>query len=251
LAERAFDDALALHEPPQVSRQDPPLVWREGGDPRRSRGRGARSTEESHGHVVLYDYNPISWGLRVPRALILTLVLLVPGLAACGIERPIHPLRLEGFPGAPIEADLFPLRPGTKWNFVDRLTGKELALRLVQTPKGLDLEGARRGGARVRIVGGFLEIDYAGDLVDRPLKLKGRVGDRWRAGGALYTVFGYDRIMAAGKLRRALVVAADRPPLRDLYWFAPGIGFARLRTERSGRVVRDARLKSFQPGTVN
>jgi len=177
--------------------------------------------------------------------------LLVPGLAACGIERPIHPLRLEGFPGAPIGTDLFPLRPGARWNFVDRLTGKKLALRLVRTPEGLGLEGARRGGARVRIVDGFLEIDYAGDLVDRPLKLKGRVGDTWRAGGALYTVFGYDRILAAGKLRRALVVAADRPPLRDLYWFAPGIGFARLRTERKGRVVRDARLKSFQPGTVN
>jgi len=178
-------------------------------------------------------------------------VLVLLSLAACGIERPVHPFRLEGFPGAPIEPDLFPLRPGTEWVFAERISGAELILRLVQTSEGLHLEGARQGGARVRIADGFLEIDYAGALVDRPLKLKGRVGDHWRAGGALYTVFGYDRLMAAGEVRRALVVAADRPPLRDLFWFSPGIGFVRLRTERNGRVIRDALLKSFQPGTVN
>ena len=39
--------------------------------------------------------------------------------------------------------------------------------------------------------------------------------------------------------------------LRDLYWFVDGIGWARLRTERRGRVIRDQVLIAFEPGATN
>ncbi|MHC4971079.1 MAG: helix-turn-helix domain-containing protein [Planctomycetota bacterium] len=89
------------------------------------------------------------------------------------------------------------------------------------------------------------------------LKLEGKVGDQWRTKGSVvkkgtrYTVFGYDTVEVLGKPHRALVVAADRMPIRDLYWFAAGIGWVRIRTENEGRAKRDAYLVEFEPGGTN
>jgi len=171
-------------------------------------------------------------------------------LAACAVEPPVHPYRLEGFPGAPIEAGMFPLRAGSRWAF-ESADGSRLELSLEQGEKGLVLRGTKEGGALIRTSDGFVEIVYEGRVVDRPFKLEGAVGDRWEAAEAVYTVFGYDTIDVLGEPRRALVVAADRMPLRDVYWFAEGIGWARIRTEREGRVVRDARLVAFEPAGAN
>ena len=55
----------------------------------------------------------------------------------------------------------------------------------------------------------------------------------------------------AGAKHRALVVAADRPPVRDLMWFVPRMGWVRIRTERLGAVKRDAFLKEFHPAAEN
>jgi hypothetical protein len=175
-----------------------------------------------------------------------TFALLVAVLGACAVDRPIHPMRLEGFPGAPIEAGLFPLNAGARWVFEG-----ELELRLSAEDGGLVLEGRKGGSALVRTEGGFLEIVYQGQVVERPLKLTGRVGDRWRVDDARYTAFGYDRIEVLGEERRALVVAVDRGEVRDLYWFAAPLGWVRIRTERQGSVVRDVRLVEFEPGGAN
>lgn len=168
---------------------------------------------------------------------------------ACAGPRPIHPMRLEGFPGAPIEPDLFPLAPGARWVFEEG--ERRLELRLRADGEDIVLEGRKEGRAVVRAGEEFIEILYEGQVVDRPLKLEGKVGDEWRAGEARYTAFGYDEIEVLGEPRRALVVAADRPPVRDLYWFVAGIGWVRIRTERQGRVVRDARLVEFEAGRAN
>ena len=180
-------------------------------------------------------------------------VLVVLCLAACMTDRrPVHPYRLEGFPGAPIEGDLFPLRAGTRWVFRDRLADdKALELSLRREGEGFVLEGSRQGGASVALEGGFLSIRYEGEEVDRPLKLEGKVGDSWEAAGARYTVFGYDRIEVLGEKRRALVTAAERGGTRDLYWFVDGMGWVRMRTERQGRVLRDAVLAAHDAGVAN
>jgi hypothetical protein len=157
-------------------------------------------------------------------------------------------MRLEGFPGAPIEPGLFPLRDGARWAFLDE-QGRPLLLSVRAKDGKYALAGQAEGEAEIREHEGFVEILYEGNLVDRPLKLEGAAGDQWRAAGALYMAFGYEEIEVLGKKTRALVVAADRLPVRDLYWFAKDIGWVRLRTERQGKTVRDAKLVSFEPGT--
>jgi hypothetical protein len=179
----------------------------------------------------------------------LALLALALAAGACAGPRPIHPMRLQGFPGAPIEPDLFPLRPGARWVFAEG--ERRLELRLRADGDEILLEGRKEGRAVVRTGPEFLEILYEGKVVERPLKLAGKVGDEWRAGEARYTAFGYDEIDVLGEPRRALVVASDRPPVRDLYWFVGGVGWVRIRTERRGRVVRDARLVEFEPGGAN
>jgi hypothetical protein len=283
----------------------------------------------------------------------------------CAGERPIHPYRLEGFPGAPIEPDLFPLRGGARWVFEDRVDPERgrLELELVEREGRLVLVGTKEGEAVVRIadveadhgterrlvivfgvtvaqivtavadhfdlseddllgkrpagprwqatvdlarrIALFLAMELtaspAGEIADQfaaevrddvaevhgriraraeqdgdlartlrrleadltvrkayhVLKLEGKVGDQWRTKGSAfkkgtrYTVFGYDTVDVLGKPHRALVVAADRMPVRDLYWFAAGIGWVRIRTENEGRTKRDAFLVEFQPGGAN
>jgi hypothetical protein len=156
-------------------------------------------------------------------------------------------MRLEGFPGAPIEPGLFPLADGMRWTFADA-QGKTLTLAVREKGDAFVLTGQTEGEAEIRTRDGFLEILYQGQLLDRPLKMEGAAGDRWQAAGATYTVFGYDEIDVLGKKTRALVVAADRTTQRDLYWFAKDLGWVRLRTERTGATIRDARLVSFEPG---
>lgn len=170
----------------------------------------------------------------------------------CAGDRPIHPYRLEGFPGAPIEPMHLPLKPGARWVFEERIGENRglLEMKLAEKDGGLVLLGTRQGDARIRIVDGFLEVSV-GDRGFRPLKLEGHVGDRWSYAGARYTVFGYDEVEVAGGRHRALVVAADRPPVRDLFWFVPHMGWVRIRTERLGNVKRDAFLKEFYPAPVN
>jgi hypothetical protein len=167
--------------------------------------------------------------------------------AACATDRPVHPMRLEGFPGAPIEPGLFPLRDGTRWTFADE-QGKPLALAVRAKDGKLVLSGQTQGEAEIREHEGFVEILYEGRLLDRPLKLEGAAGDQWKAAGATYMVFGYEEIEVLGKKTRTLVVAADRLPVRDLYWFAKDVGWVRLRTERNGKTLRDARLVAFEAG---
>ena len=113
------------------------------------------------------------------------------------------------------------------------------------------MKGGRRGGAIMREQDGFLEIVFDGKVVERLVQLEGKVGDQWRAAGAQYIVFGFDEIEVLGEMRRALVVAAERPPARDLYWFEPELGIVRLRTENNGMAKRDALLKKFRPGGAN
>jgi len=284
---------------------------------------------------------------------------------SCAGERPIHPYRLEGFPGAPIEADLFPLRAGTRWVFEDRvdperdrleleLEAREGRLVLVGTKEGeavvriADVEAEQGPERRVTIVFGVTVEQIVDEVADRfdvresdilgeqsagprwqatieharriavflatelmtasreeiaghfvgearattadahdrirrearedpelartlrelqaeltaqkayhVLKLEGKVGDQWHTKGSIikkgtrYTVFGYDTVDVLGKPHRALVVAADRMPVRDLYWFAAGIGWVRIRTENAGRPKRDAFLVEFEPGDAN
>ncbi|MHC4133761.1 MAG: helix-turn-helix domain-containing protein [Planctomycetota bacterium] len=284
---------------------------------------------------------------------------------SCAGERPVHPYRLEGFPGAPIDADLFPLRAGTRWVFEDRvdpdrgrleleLEAREGRLVLVGTKEGEavvriadveteqgaerrllivfgvtveqivdavadhfdvredDIYGKQSAGPRwqatvelARRISVFLATELTStsleeiagrfvgearattaDAHDRirlqakedpdlaralrrlqaeltaqkayhVLKLEGKVGDQWYTKGSVvkkgtrYTVFGYDTVEVLGKPHRALVVAADRMPVRDLYWFAAGIGWVRIRTENEGRAKRDAFLVEFEPGGAN
>jgi hypothetical protein len=178
----------------------------------------------------------------VRRALLLALL-----SSGCATDRPVHPMRLEGFPGAPIEPGLFPISDGARWTFADE-QGKTLTLSVKARDGTHVLTGQTEGEAEIRVHEGFLEILYQGHLVDRPLKMEGAAGDRWEAAGASYTVFGYEEIEILGRKTRALVVAADRGVQRDLYWFAKDIGWVRLRTERTGHTLRDARLVSFEAG---
>jgi len=166
------------------------------------------------------------------------------------VDRPVHPLRLEGYPGAPIEQGLFPLAPGARWTFRGGGgDGGELVLALERAEGGgLVVTGRAEGAVALREKDGFLEMLLDGEVVERPLKLTGAVGDAWGGAGARYRAFGYDRIDVLGEERRALVVAADRGPVRDLFWFAPGLGWVRFRTERQGRALRDAILVGFEPG---
>jgi len=287
----------------------------------------------------------------------------LPG--SCAGERPIHPYRLEGFPGAPIEADLFPLRAGARWVFEDRVDPDRgrLELELEEREGRLVLVGTKEGEAVVRVVeleteqgkerrvvivfgigvdqvlsgvadhfdvsvaeilgtkptsprwqaavelarrvavflateltsapfgeiaGRFvgeardtvadarerirvqaekdpglrrtlreLEVELTVRKAYHVLKLEGKVGDQWHTKGNVvnkgtrYTVFGYDTVEVLGKRHRALVVAADRMPVRDIYWFAAGIGWVRIRTENEGQAKRDAILVEFEPGGAN
>jgi hypothetical protein len=182
---------------------------------------------------------------------LLLLALLFP---ACKTDRPVHPMRLQGFPragveAAPIEPGLFPLRDGTRWTFADE-SGRTLVLSTQAKNGGFVLAGQTEVASEIRIQDGFLEILYQGKLLDRPLKMEGAVGDRWEAAGARYQVFGYDEVLVLGKETRALVVAADRKEQRDLYWFAKDMGWIRLRTERNGKTLKDAKLVSFEQGAT-
>lgn len=174
-------------------------------------------------------------------------LLLAVVVAGCAIDRPVHPMRLEGFPGAAIEPNLFVLRDGARWTFADA-QGKTLTLAIRGKDGTHALTGQTEGEAEIRIRDGFLEILFGGHLVDRPLKMEGAVGDRWEAAGATYTAFGYEEVEVLGRKVRALVVAADRRQQRDLYWFARDLGWVRLRTERAGATLRDARLVGFESG---
>jgi hypothetical protein len=178
------------------------------------------------------------------------LIVLV-ALSGCVSDRPIHPYRLEGFPGAPIEEGLFPLRDGTRWTFADD-QGRTLVLSTRREGQKTLLAGQTEEEAEIREAEGFVEILYGGVVVDRPLQLAGKVGDQWRAAGATYMAFGYDEIeILKGEKVRALVVAADRSPVRDLYWFARDLGWVRLRSERNGKTTRDARLIAFEAGAAD
>lgn len=166
-------------------------------------------------------------------------------LASCQAPRPVHPFALEGFPGAPIEPGLFEPEIGMRWEFADG--DRTLVLEIVES----DGKPALVGGKTERPVaihteGEFVELRFEGRVVDRPFRRTGKVGDMWKAGDARYTVFGYDEVDVMGRPTRALVVAADRGDTRDLYWFAAGTGWVRIRTERHGAIVRDARLSSFR-----
>ncbi len=172
-------------------------------------------------------------------------------------ERPIHPWKLEGFPGAPIEGDLFPLRNGATWAFRDRLEPSkgEETWTLLRSQDGWLLKGFEGGDATLGLIGYYLEIRRDGKLVDRPLRLHGKAGDSWTAAGAYCLVMGYDRLQVLGEQRRALVVGVERKQdgrrNRDLYWFVDGIGWVRVRRERDGHVVRDAQLIRFEPGSAD
>jgi len=174
--------------------------------------------------------------------------------AGCAVERPIHPLRLEGFPGAPVESGLFPLRDGMSWKFQDRLhpEAPPLLLKLSKQGSHYYLEGTK-AGQRLEIahVDGFLEVRLGEQVVDRPLKYPGKAGDTWQVGTALVTIFGYDELAVLGTKRRALVVAVDRRDYRDIAWFVQGMGWVRLRSERRGQVLRDAGLIEYDPGRMN
>jgi hypothetical protein len=174
-------------------------------------------------------------------------------LAGCVADRPIHPLDLEGFPGAPVEPGLFPLRPGMRWTFLDRVAAerREFVLSVEGEPGALRLLGSKEGEVGIRVSDGFLELRYRGQALERPLKFEGAAGDTWKTAGATYTVFGYDEVEVLGRRVRSLVVAADRPPVRDLYWFAKDLGWIRLRQERNGKTYRDAILTAFEPGGAN
>ena len=180
--------------------------------------------------------------------------LLLCSLAGCNIDRPIHPLRLDGFPGAPVEEGLFPLRPGMTWTFRDRLNpdAPPLLLKLVKERRRFYLEGSK-AGERLEIgyVDGFLEVKKDGAVVDRPLKYPAKAGDTWEVNKALVTIFGYDELDVLGEERRALVVAVDRRQFRDIGWFVKGMGWVRLRTERRGQVIRDAVLIAYEPGRIH
>jgi hypothetical protein len=162
-------------------------------------------------------------------------------------------MKLEGFPGAPIEPDLFPFRDGAVWVFQDRLNSQRPPLRL-EVHRRQDhwiLTGTTEEEAILRVKEGFVELEHKGQVIGRPYKLAGYVGDTWSAPGATYTVFGYDTVEVMGEKKRALVVAVDRPPSRDLHWYAAGYGWVRLRTEKQGRAVRDGWLVEYVPGTTN
>jgi len=187
------------------------------------------------------------------RRFALALPLIALGLAGCRYERPIHPYRLEGWPGAPIEGDLFPLCKGRLWVFRDRLAedGPELRLELEEEAGRWVLRGRTSGEVELRLTPDYLEIWQGGRLVERPLPRKGRVAYSWKAVSGRAFVFGYDRIEVLGEERRALVVAIDRHETRDLIWFVDGMGWVRFRTERSGSPVRDATLVEYLPGSPN
>jgi len=154
---------------------------------------------------------------------------------------------LEGYPGAAIEKNLFPLKPAT-WVFQDRLDKAREPLRLTlrRSGDGYVLAGVTQEQADIAERDGYIEIRYRGRTVERPFKVSGKVGDTWRAGGeGVCTVYGYDRVKVLGKERRALVVSVERGAERNLYWFVAGMGWVRIRTERQGRVIRDAMLISY------
>jgi hypothetical protein len=176
-------------------------------------------------------------------------------LGSCHIDRPIHPLRLDGFPGAPVVDNLFPLRDGTSWTFEDRLDPEapRLVLTLRRAPFGkFFLEGARRAD-KVEIAwnGEFLELSREGQLIDRILKYPGKAGETWVVNQAIFTVFGYDTVKILGEKRRALVVAADRRQMREIGWFVPDMGWVRIRTEHRGRPIHDTFLVAYEPGRMN
>lgn len=183
------------------------------------------------------------------------LVLVVLALTACKVDRPIHPLRLDGFPGEPVVANLFPLRDGMSWTFQDRLDPDAEPLVFKIRKEGLNtyiLDGGA-GAERLELAwdDGFLAIRREGEVLDRILKYPGKAGDTWVINEAIFTVFGYDTISVLGEEKRALVVAADRRELRELGWFVPGMGWARIRTERRGKVLHDAMLIRYDPGRTN
>jgi hypothetical protein len=183
------------------------------------------------------------------------LVLGVAVLAAgCAVDRPIHPLRLEGFPGAPVESGLFPLRDGMTWKFQDRLHPESppLLLKLSKQGRHYYLEGTKAGQRlEIAYAEGFLEVRQGDQVVDRPLKYPGKAGDSWQVNTALVTIFGYDEVDVLGTKRRALVVAVDRRDYRDIAWFVQGMGWVRLRSESRGQVLRDASLVEYEPGRMN
>ena len=173
-------------------------------------------------------------------------------------------MRMEGFPGAPVEPDLFPLRDRLVWKFRDRLAPDQppLLLEVRAEGDGYVLTDPTKEQARIGIVehqsalnpllnGTFLEISRNGRIV-RPLKLSGRVGDSWPGGGKTRgMLFGYDRIDVLGESRRAMVVGLDRLPGREIYWFVRNMGWVRIRRERDGRVVHDMVLESFESSPAN
>ena len=208
-------------------------------------GRG-RDFRQNHKFMGIYAHYSRRYGVGLA-----ALALLACG---CHVDRPIHPLRLDGFPGAAVEPGLFPLRDGMSWTFQDRLDpdANPLLLRVIRKGRRYFLEGSKEG-ERLEIahVDGYLEVRHDERVVDRPLKYPGKAGETWLVNTALVTIFGYDDIDVLGTQRRALVVAVDRREARDLAWFVRDMGWVRLRTERRGKVLRDAHLVAYEPGRMN
>ena len=176
-------------------------------------------------------------------------------LGSCHVDRPIHPLRLEGFPGAAVVDNLFPLRDGMSWTFEDRLdpSAPRLVLTVRRKPLGGFVLLGARGADEVEIAWreGFLELSREGRLIDRVLKFPGKAGETWVVNDAVFTIFGYDDLTILGRKRRALVVAADRRRMREIGWFVPDMGWVRIRTEHRGKALHDTFLVAHEPGRTN
>jgi len=207
---------------------------------------GAFDFRQNHNFMGIWSRYSRRCSACLPALLLLT--------SACAFDRPIQPLRLDGFPGAEVEPGLFPLRDGMAWTFEDRIDpdAPPLQLRVVKEHRRYFLVGTKQEEQlEIAHVDGYLEVRQGERVVDRPLRYPGQAGDTWLVNQALVTIFGYDDVDVMGEEKRALVVAVDRRQMRDLAWFVKGMGWVRLRTERRGKVIRDARLTAYEPGRMN
>ena len=181
--------------------------------------------------------------MRAVLALLLACV-----LAACAGDR-----RDAASAGTPaLAADLFPFERSSA-EFVDVRGSSARTVRVEPDAAGesarLVLEGGAGQARELRVTRREGSLFFSGGVEEGTelIRVGARAGDAWQSGGRSVTFDGWERVTLPSATYDAARITARRGPSGmqqvETWWFAPGVGLVRLRSDH-GTLFVDELVRS-------